>query len=322
MRRSADIGWGPLRWKLRCACTAAALLALALPAAFLQTGCRGLGRFLSRKDVTRVARVNARWIVIDEGKIGMEDGRMGMAARKILLEKLKASPGIRLEEAGDGGEINLTITVMPDMEGREGGEPAPAGEGEEEGAAEGSKPSLEAAYVLKYRGEEGWPLSSAVVIKTDDEAHVKTPALMKSTISELTASLLRQVELLHAPLPEIRAALGDADPQVATLAIQLVGEKKDAASVPDLCRLLDGSEPGDPVREDLVAALEKIGDRRATPHLIKAFSGAEPWQEIQIIRALASTGGEDAKLFLQAVASGHELEPTRRIAAEALKLLP
>jgi hypothetical protein len=42
------------------------------------------------------------------------------------------------------------------------------------------------------------------------------------------------------------------------------------------------------------------------------------YQEVQILRALSATGGDEARQFLEAVATGHEFDPVRRIAKEAL----
>lgn len=267
--------------------------------------------------VIRIEHVDAKWIKVDSSKMGVENGKKGASAKKILIEQLKASPRIQLDSDKGKGEINLIVSVIRGEE-EPGDEEPSSSAAQVDGAEEEEENLTEVVYLLKYRGEEGWPLSTAVVVRTDDESQLSSPKSLKPIIRELVDSIIKQITLLHAQAGELREALKDGDAQVVALSVQLLGEKRDKESVPALCEILDKSLPDDPIRDDLVGALEKIGDRRATPHLIRAFSDAEPWQEIQIIRALSVTGGEEAKQFLEAVASGHEFEPTRRIAVEAL----
>jgi hypothetical protein len=286
--------------------------ALLLAALVSPAGCRGCREGEGGSRIVLVATAEARWIEIDKDKIGLEDGKKGGVARKLLIDAIGGSKRFSYDKQKGTAELDLVITVV-DRSAREDLEDLEDGAGDED-----SMPGTEIIYVLKYRGEEGWPLSTAVVIKADAGKEPVVTRPMGDVIVELVSDMAGQVELLHADVEAVRRALKHKDEQVVTLAVQLLGEKQDRESVGELCAMLDAKMPGDPSRDDIIGALEKIGDVGATPCLIRAFSGAETYQEIHIIRALSATGGEEARQFLEAVASGHEFDPVRRIAQEAL----
>ena len=274
-----------------------------------------------------VGRAEAKWVMIDAAQIGVEDGIRGAAARKILVEVLRASKAFTIDWGDGQGEMELLITTLEEPPEEEGGEGAPPGDASagadaaaEDGGGEGEPgpAGLEVIYVLKYRGEEGWPLSTAIVIKAGAKDDLMVSKPMADVVSELVSSIARQAALLHEELPSLRVALKSHDDEIVTLAIQMLGEKKDHEVVPVLCDMLDQTPPGLDRRDEIIGALEKIADPRASPCLIRAFSGAEMYQEVQILRALSVTGGEEARQFLEAVATGHEFDPVRRIAKEAL----
>jgi len=274
-----------------------------------------------------VGRAEAKWVMIDAAQIGVEDGIRGAAARKVLVDVLRASKAFTIDWDDGRGEMDLLITTVEEPPEEEDGAPpgddsgsADAAEEEEDGGEKGEAgpAGLEVIYVLKYRGDEGWPLSSAIVIKAGRKDDLMVSKPMADVVAELVSSIARQAFLLHEELPSLRAALKSHDDEIVTLAIQMLGEKKDREVVPVLCDMLDQTPPGLDRRDEIIGALEKIADPRASPCLIRAFSGAEMYQEIQILRALSVTGGEEARQFLEAVATGHEFDPVRRIAKEAL----
>jgi len=66
----------------------------------------------------------------------------------------------------------------------------------------------------------------------------------------------------------VRAALGDSDPQVRTLAARTVALWRDRASIGSLTNLL--TDPDANVRRSAAAALGQLGDRGIVPHLLRA----------------------------------------------------
>ncbi len=287
-----------------------ACLIAVLPVA--AAGCKGCREGEGKGRIILVASVDAKWIEIDKEKIGLEDGKKGGQARKLLMDEIGRSDGFRYDKQKGTAELDLVITVVD----RQGQEETEDREGQGESGDGGE--DLEIIYILKYRGEEGWPLSTAAVIRAEAGSEPPLTRPMGDVIADLVKAIAEQAALLYADVTEVRQALTHPDDQMVTLAVQLLGEKGDRESVGKLCAMLDSREPGDPRRDDIIGALEKIGDSRATPCLIRAFSGAETYQEIHIIRALSATGGEEARQFLEVVASGHEFDPVRRIAEEAL----
>ena len=291
------------------------LVFLIMPAA---GGCKFWKGEKAGESVTLLGNVDAKWVEVDEKEMGVENGLMEKAVRKILDERVRESHRFRLDEAKGGAVLNLFVSVIPGhMNPENSAGMVKAGDGPDAGSAE--KQSFEAIHVLKYKGEEGWPLSTAIVVRARSTAEIEDTGSLREIVSELVGGLERQVGLLHSDIDEIRRSLQDKDEEVVSLAVQMLGEKKDRKSVSALCTMLEKSKPNDPVLEDIIGALGKIGDEEATPYLIRAFPGAESWQEIQIIHALARTGGEEAGQFLEAVASGHDFEHTRRLAKDSLQ---
>ncbi|MFH1437419.1 MAG: HEAT repeat domain-containing protein [Pseudomonadota bacterium] len=281
-------------------------------------GCKAWKGEKAGESVTLLGSVDAKWVEVDEKEMGVEKGPMGKAARRILDARIQESRRFRLGKAKGGAVLNLFISVIPGSMSPE----TPAGTAAAEtGPDAESAPgkSFEAIHVLKYKGEEGWPLSTAIVVRAGSTAEIEDSGSLGQIVSELVGGMERQVDLLHADMDAVRKALQDEDNDVVSLAVQILGEKKDRESVPALCAMLEKGKPNEPVLEDIIGALGKIGDREATPYLIRAFSGAESWQEVQIIHALAMTGGQEARQFLEAVASGHEYEHTRQMARDSLE---
>ena len=281
-------------------------------------GCKLWKGKKAGEPVTLLGSVDAKWIEVDEHEMGVENGLRGKVVRTILDARIQESRRFRLDKAKGGAVLNLFISVMPaGMSPEAAAGTAMAETGPDAQSAENK--SYEAIHVLKYKGEEGWPLSTAIVVRAGSMADIEDSGSLRDIVSELVGGMERQVDLLHSDIDVVAAALQDKDDEVVSLAVQILGEKKDRESVPVLCTMLEKRRPNDPVLEDIIGALGKIGDRRATPYLIRAFSGAESWQEIQIIHALAMTGGRDARLFLEAVASGHDFEHTRHLAEDSLQ---
>lgn len=279
-------------------------------------------------------RMSVRWVDVNRQKMGLLNIKLTQTVREIFTQELKNRRNLFDGKRKDC-EFDLAVTAFEVIErnrnkengnfeeGNDGSE-IPEGEEEEKEENRDSEPVFRVVYDLRYRGPEGWPLSSEVSFVGETRSAIENISSIQKSIKRLVLSVGKQVDLLHRDLQDLRKVIQNnfnGDEEVLALAVRIIGENRDNLSVPQLCRLLERTPPSNPLREDIIGALEKIGDKRATPSLIKAFSDAEPWQEIQILRALSVTGGEEAKMFLEVVASGHEIEHTRKIAEESLKSL-
>ena len=168
-------------------------------------GCKFWKGEKTRESITLLGSVEAKWVEVDENEMGVENGTMGKAAQKILDARIQQSRRFRLDKAKGGAVLNLFISVMPGNMGLEAGAGAtPAGIGPEKEAGSDKPRSFEAIHVLKYKGEEGWPLSTAIVVKAGSTAELKNAASFEEVIHELVDSMEKQVDLLKKYLLQIK----------------------------------------------------------------------------------------------------------------------
>jgi hypothetical protein len=85
-----------------------------------------------------------------------------------------------------------------------------------------------------------------------------------------------------------------------------------------MCDLLE-DERG-PVGEAAVGALAAIGDERGVPCIIH-WAGTDDRRTLISLEPIAAIGGQEARAFLEMVASGHENAGVRRVAEHAMERL-
>ena len=288
--------------------TAAALLACLL----LTTSCRCRSDSQGKeKEGIEVGRITVSWVdVVDEFTVERDEVKENKLG-KVLASRVEASPRVT---SGVAGRDPLELSIVS---GGEVGEHVP------EMASSDAFTSPEAeilAFTLSTTWGDGWRISSSVL--TDIEA--KKLSDLEPVIDDLISDLVTQLDLFDEDSPSLVALLEERDCRhdgVCATAVRILGERNESSAVPALVGLLGAIPTSDPLTEDLIGALGRIGDERASRALVETFTKAHPSQQVAIIEALASTGGTDARLFLEVVATGHESILVREQASRALARL-
>jgi hypothetical protein len=286
----------------------AALILCVLAAASCR--CRSQSQDAKGESI-EVGRITVSWVdVVDEFTVERDEVKE-KRLRKILASRVKAHDRIT---PGVAGRDPLELSVVS---GGEVGEQIP----EMASADAFTDPGAEIlASTLSTTWGDGWRISSSVL--TDLE--MKDLSALEPVLDDLLSDLVDQLDLFEKDSTSIVALLDERDCRfdgVCATAVRILGERKEASSVPTLVKILQEIPTSDPLTEDLIGALGRIGDERASKALVETFNKARPSQQVAIIESLASTGGPDARLFLEVVATGHESVLVREQATRALARL-
>jgi hypothetical protein len=143
--------------------------------------------------------------------------------------------------------------------------------------------------------------------------------LLTRLLGDLMKGFLAQARLSHADMPTLLGAMRGEEPDLRLGAIAVVAARRERGAVPVLIERLN--DRVDAVRDRALGALVEIGDPAAVRPLTEQtkFRDLEGMQKI--IDAIASLGGEEARTYLEFVASGHEDAEIRQQAREALTRL-
>jgi hypothetical protein len=133
-----------------------------------------------------------------------------------------------------------------------------------------------------------------------------------------TASLVvKQQKLRTGPLAELMAALKDPDADVRRQGVRAAAYRRAREAVPQLVAMMD--EPQADLADMALGALVDIGD----PSAVKALTARVKFGDVDELRKLidpiAAMGGDEARAFLEFVASGHEDADIRKMAKTALE---
>ncbi|HJZ84398.1 MAG TPA: HEAT repeat domain-containing protein [Polyangia bacterium] len=173
------------------------------------------------------------------------------------------------------------------------------------------------AEALSAQALADQPLSAAGAGAGSDDVQDRLRALAERLAGDTVALLGRQQRLRMCPPAELLAALRDSDADIRRQAIQAAAFRRSHEAVPLLIGLLeDGQED---VRDMALGALTDIGD----PAAVKAIVGRVKFGDVdelrKIIDPVAAMGGDEARAFLEFVASGHEDPEVRKLARRALE---
>lgn len=139
------------------------------------------------------------------------------------------------------------------------------------------------------------------------------------TLDHAVTGWLYQAKLLGAPEQALAAGLADKDPDRLLHAIEICALRKSKACAPGLIALLKHDDRR--VADRSIGALVLVGDRRAVKPLTKLAKFRDSARVAQVIDAIGSLGGGDAKAFLEFVADGHRNATVRDMARQALARL-
>jgi hypothetical protein len=262
----------------------------------------------TRKDAGRhieVGRIVVSWVNVEDEVTLERDEVREKGLSKALAEKVEEHPGI---VAGVAGRDPLELAVV-------------SGGDIDEHVPETVDPGgTISAFTLRTTWRDGWRISSSILTDVDtDEIEDMDPVL-----DDLLEDLVAQLGLFDLTTDQLIAFVRKSEctsDDVCATAVRILGERGSTEAVPVMLEKLERVKGADPLLEDLVGALGRIGDESASGGLVDAFNRAHPSQQVAIIAALSRTGGEDARLFLEVVASGHESLVVREQAAVALASL-
>ena len=118
------------------------------------------------------------------------------------------------------------------------------------------------------------------------------------------------------PREALLADLDSGDPRARAHAARVLGARRDRAAVSALVERLEDEHPD--VVERAVAALARIGDRRAVPALIELSRRTDAGTAARFAHVVGDLGGDEAEGYLLTVEAGHPDPRVRRAAREAL----
>lgn len=132
-----------------------------------------------------------------------------------------------------------------------------------------------------------------------------------------------QLVLIGEPSARLIAQLGDkgADVELRALSAELLGERKDAAVLPALVAVLKDGTAGMELRDAVMGALVRIGDRKAVRPIIDAVAFADRFEMGKLLEAVAALGGDEARSYLTFVKKSHPEPSLREEAGVALQHL-
>ena len=156
----------------------------------------------------------------------------------------------------------------------------------------------ERAYTPGKPGEPAW------------QAHAER------AVRDCVGGVGARVKLAAGDVGAIVAAIDGPDDDLRDEAIRLAGERKESAAVPALVKRLKSDDHA--VRDRAIGALAAIGDPRAVRPLTEVAKFNELSDLPKVLDALATIGGDEARSYLEFVASGHDNPEMRDLAKEAL----
>jgi hypothetical protein len=138
-------------------------------------------------------------------------------------------------------------------------------------------------------------------------------------VEDVVRGVGARARLSTAQPGELVGALEGKDDDLREESTRLCGERHERACVPPLIKLLK-SEDRD-TRDRAIGALSGIGDPRAVRPLTEVARFRDLADLPKVLDALSAIGGEEARAYLEFVASGHESMEIRELAKQALSHL-
>jgi hypothetical protein len=135
-------------------------------------------------------------------------------------------------------------------------------------------------------------------------------------VEDVVRSLGARAHLATGDTQAIVTALDSNDDDLRDEAIRQAGDRKEPAAVPGLLKLLKSDDHA--ARDHAIGALGEIGDARAVRPLTEAARFRDLSDLPKVLDALAAIGGDEARSYLEFVASGHESVEIRDLAKQAL----
>jgi len=144
-------------------------------------------------------------------------------------------------------------------------------------------------------------------------------AHLSRAVADVVGGVGARLKLQSGDGRAIAAAIDGTDEDLRDEAIQIAAERRVAEAVPPLVKRLKSEDHA--ARDAAIGALGQIGDRRAVKPLTEVARFRDLADLPKVLDALAMIGGDEARAYLEFVASGHDNEEIRELAKQALEHL-
>lgn len=270
-------------------------------------------------DAARADRTPLTWIVSDVevelvAQQGQERDVDARAIARRVGERIRATPHFAAAAVPEGrrgvaADLRVRITYGVIEEGSIG---APATFAAVEGILEprGESPVAPRDNVVTERaigrGEKGAALDAALIAQIDQ------------AVDEMVAGVLAKEALRDADREALAAALG-GQPEMVLWALELIGDRSESRLAPRVRALLGSSDPR--IAAAAITCVVAIGDREAVAAMTAGIDFQDHERMRVAIEAASALGGEEARQFLDFVATGHPDPDVKEHAADALERL-
>ncbi len=139
-----------------------------------------------------------------------------------------------------------------------------------------------------------------------------------AAVLKVGEGLITKEAIRSGPDSAARAALTHREPDVVDFALDVIAERRLLAARDEVLALIDRP---DPVRLRAVGTLMVLGGADAVDPLVKKARFDDLELMRAVVEAVGTLGGNDARQYLEFVASGHPDEAVRAHAASALARL-
>jgi hypothetical protein len=139
-------------------------------------------------------------------------------------------------------------------------------------------------------------------------------ATLPRTLAAAAAALAARERVRLGSPAEVIAALDHADADVRSEALRAVARRRLTEAIPRLIELLGHADVD--VRDGALGALVEVRAEAAVKPLVEGVEFSDVEMMRRIIDAVGQIGGDEARAYLEFVASGHA-EPTLRALAQA-----
>jgi HEAT repeat protein len=142
---------------------------------------------------------------------------------------------------------------------------------------------------------------------------------VERVVADAAGGLIAKEEIRLGPPDAALRALDAPDLDLRTWALTIIGHRKLTAAFDAVVGKLGSAQSEE--RDAALGALIALGDRRAVPAIARMADFQDYAGVRRVIDAVAGLGGDEARDYLEFVASGHPDESIRQQAADALRRL-
>ncbi len=185
-------------------------------------------------------------------------------------------------------------------------------------ATKGKEARAAISLTMRWRGAVEDPAFVEMVACEGKPAEAH--ALLECAVSAAVKGIILKERVSRGELPPVLNALGSEDPALRSIALEAVKVHQIRAAVPRLLVMLES--PDVMVREGAIGALVVLREERAVAPLTRLASFRDVEMLRSTIDAVGRIGGDEARAWLELVASGHDDPAIRRMASQELLELP